>query len=201
MSYIYKLIDPITNEIRYVGKTDKELSIRKNQHIRDSKRYNNHKSNWIKLLIREGYEPIIELIEECDNDKWEEREIFWISQYDNLTNGTLGGDGCVPTEETIEKLRKCNSGENNPRYGVEVSQETKDKISKALKDRTLTEKHKENLKKSSNKKQICIDGMIYESVMSASKKLNIPYSTLDSKAKSKNNQTTYYLNKKANYEF
>lgn len=70
MRYIYKLIDPITKEIRYVGQTD-NLKRRFNDHLSSSTNinsasYNTHKSCWIRKLINNGYEPIMEIVDSCE---------------------------------------------------------------------------------------------------------------------------------------
>jgi len=112
MVKIYKLIDPISYEIRYVGKTITSLNDRLKVHIRQSKiaKKHTHKEAWIKSLLNKNVRPIIELIEEVDNDIWVERECFWISQLPNLTNissgGHCGGNGVKHTEERKQKLRE-----------------------------------------------------------------------------------------------
>lgn len=94
--YIYSLKDPITNKIRYIGKT---TNIQKryyyhcsNYHLNNE---NTHRSNWIKSLKNQNLKPIIEIIEECEN--WQEREIYWIKYHKDLgydlCNHTIGGDG------------------------------------------------------------------------------------------------------------
>lgn len=94
--YIYSLKDPITNQIRYIGKT---TNIQKRYYYHCSKYHleneNTHRSNWIKSLLKKELKPIIEIIEECYN--WQEREIYWIKYYKDLNydlcNHTIGGDG------------------------------------------------------------------------------------------------------------
>lgn len=117
--FIYKLIDPITNEIRYVGKT-KDIEDRYKRHMQNCylNQYdkNTHKSRWIKQLIRQGLSPIIEVIEECHKLNVNDREIFWIKslkeQNHPLTNLSLGGEvgvdwnGRKHTTEAINKIKK-----------------------------------------------------------------------------------------------
>jgi hypothetical protein len=89
---IYKLIDPITNEIRYIGKTKNVLLKRYNEHISRAKQeHDSHVYCWIKKLLKDNLKPIIKLVEECNEDDWEEREKYWISFYPNLTNISKGG--------------------------------------------------------------------------------------------------------------
>jgi hypothetical protein len=67
-SKIYALVDPVSNQIRYIGQTIQELHLKFNQHWRDrnqGKEKNEHKSNWInKLYANHGLKPKIILIED-----------------------------------------------------------------------------------------------------------------------------------------
>lgn len=141
--HIYVLKHPDTQEVRYVGKTVKPLSYRLSNHISNAKgnKHNKHLSSWILKILAEGKRPIIELIETCSHDTWQEREQYWISQYPNLINLTLGGDGCLGFQhspETVEKLRQVNLGSSH-------TQEFKDNMSKRLKGVPLTEEHKKKI--------------------------------------------------------
>lgn len=89
---IYKLVDPITNEIRYIGKTKNALLKRYNEHISRAKQgHYSHVYCWIRKLLKDNLKPLIELVEVCSDNNWEEREIYWISYYPNLTNISKGG--------------------------------------------------------------------------------------------------------------
>ena len=62
----------------------------------------------------------------------------------NMTNGGDGSVGHIQSEETKRKIgekakERMSNPENNPRYGVTVSDDTKEKISKALKGKYLGE--------------------------------------------------------------
>ena len=108
---IYKLIDPNTNEVRYVGKTITKLYDRMKVHVRQSRvaSKHTHKEAWIKGLLNKGLKPIIELIEEVCIESWAEREMYWIGFYPNLTNLSIGGEsgnvGCRYPVDRINKLR------------------------------------------------------------------------------------------------
>lgn len=95
-TYIYGLIDPNTKIIRYIGKSDCPKT-RLSNHIQTSKKSNTHKSNWIKSLLKDKKKPEIIILEEVDNDIWEEREKYWIKKYKDsgvdVTNFTNGGEG------------------------------------------------------------------------------------------------------------
>jgi len=82
-TYIYALIDPITNYTKYVGKSNKPKDrIRIHIHnARFNKTSNVHLCRWINSLLSKGLEPQLKIIEEVDVGKWKEREIYWISFY------------------------------------------------------------------------------------------------------------------------
>jgi len=102
---IYALIDPQTNEVRYIGKTIQTLKKRLTQHLCDGN--NTYKTNWIKKLKTNGLKPKIELIELVDDSEWVIREQYWISKYNNLTNLTDGGEsGAYFTDEILSKISK-----------------------------------------------------------------------------------------------
>jgi hypothetical protein len=96
ITYIYTLNDPITNEIRYVGKSNTP-NVRHRKHISEAKsnKNNNHKINWIKSLLAKNLKPTLDVIDEIEGD-WVWLEEYWISQFKgwgfNLVNGTNGGE-------------------------------------------------------------------------------------------------------------
>ena len=117
-TYIYKLTDPITLQIRYIGKTI-NLEQRLYNHIRTAKKmtYKRHICYWINSLLKQGKLPVMEVLEECDIN-WQEKEQYWIDFYKgNLCNHTLGGEGRIGSrlfdneEEIIQLIiDKLNSG-------------------------------------------------------------------------------------------
>lgn len=94
-AYIYALVDPNTEEVRYVGKTV-NLEWRLRDHCNGSNNCNNpHKSRWIAKLKAAGKKPIMTILQECDGDAWEGAECHWIAHYRSmgaqLTNILSGG--------------------------------------------------------------------------------------------------------------
>lgn len=91
---IYSLVDPRTNQVRYVGKSNSPKE-RFREHLSDIS--NSRKSRWICELKNEGLLPFLEILEVVDISKWQEREIFWIDRHTKngivLLNSTKGGDG------------------------------------------------------------------------------------------------------------
>jgi len=152
--YIYTLSHPITNEVRYVGKTI-NIKRRYKQHLYDKR--GSHKASWVKSLKNEGLKPIMNIVEICTLDNWEIQEKYWIRQFDKLTNLKSGGnDGYqrITTEETKEKIRQANLG------------------------KTLSKEHKKKISDNAIKRPISIDGVIYESISDATRILKFHYTTI-----------------------
>lgn len=95
-TFIYTLKDPISNEIRYVGKSDNPNN-RLLEHIKKSKYSKTYKNNWIVSLLKKDLKPILEILDIVDLNNWGFWEKYWISQFRtwgfNLTNISDGGDG------------------------------------------------------------------------------------------------------------
>jgi group I intron endonuclease len=173
--FIYSLSHPITHEVRYVGKTVRPKA-RYNEHINDIS--SSHKANWIKLLLSQNLQPNMNILEECIETTWSEREKYWIKQYHNLTNSTEGGEDGRLSKSVRKRLSKINSGKGNPNYGKVVSQKTKDKLSDRLTGRKLSNEHKDNISKGSHKRSVIINGIQYISISDASRKLDISVTTI-----------------------
>lgn len=113
--YIYTLEHPITQEVRYVGKT-KNPKMRFQNHLNKSHNKHSHKTNWIESLKKEGLKPVMKIIEEVDENNWQFWEKFWIHQFKvwgfNLINHTVGGDGLTLGNNTSFKKghKTWNSG-------------------------------------------------------------------------------------------
>lgn len=145
---IYTLEDPVTGDIRYIGKTRSSLKYRLSQHIHDS--LNNgtktRKKAWIKGLILQGLLPVIQVLDVVDNDDWKLSEQYWISQLKawgfKLTNMTAGGDGnqkMVMSEESKQKRSAALKGRKRPK-------EVTEKISKAHLGKKLLDSTKEKIR-------------------------------------------------------
>jgi hypothetical protein len=107
-----------SGEIRYIGKTVRQLEARLRRHIQEAESYrdNSYRCNWIRALLARGSKPTIILIGETSGDGCGE-EVAWIAygrqEGWRLTNRTDGGDG-VPgykhTDQTKEKMRMLHLG-------------------------------------------------------------------------------------------
>jgi len=114
---IYKLIDPTTNSIKYIGSTHKSLKRRLSDHLSDARRgQKNYRCNWIRSLLSKGIYPSIDIIEKVNYEERSEKEKYWISYYgrENLVNGTDGGEGVcglLVSDETKKKLSFSHIGQ------------------------------------------------------------------------------------------
>lgn len=113
---IYGLIDPFTNQLRYVGKS-KDLCRRKTEYVRYKKAPKRHVEKWVNSLITKGVVPDIEILEELeDPKKLNELEKFYIAYFKslgcNLCNHTDGGEGMCGFQYTYEQ-----NLENSKRQG------------------------------------------------------------------------------------
>ena len=166
---IYWLADPKTDELRYVGWTCKSLKQRLYSHLYVKDKEKSRKSNWIRLLKRNGSKPTINLLQEVPLKDFAKAEMYWIDYFRkqgcNLTNATDGGEGTVgfSLKDFVEERRFLgyydtdkwkNEAERlrSLRRNVPNTDEAKRKISEKLKGRIFTEEHKakqsEGIKKS-----------------------------------------------------
>ena len=163
---------------------------RDNKHIVDAwKKYGENAFEWVVL-------------EECEIDKLDEREIFWIKEKDSYKNGynqTLGGGGLrgkicsietrlkmsnsrkgkKRSEDAIRNISLAKQGNKNPMFGKKLSEETKRKMSisqlKAIKPR---------------KPVICVEtGVVYSSIHEASRMLNANISKISAVCNGKRKTT------------
>lgn len=130
IAYIYALSNPITKEVRYVGKTNNP-SLRLSMHILE--KANTKKSAWIKSLEKKGLKPEMEILEEMPHEPdslWQEAERFYISYFRflgmRLTNADDGGvSGCKRDEETKKKISASNMGKKMSPQAIEKMKATK----------------------------------------------------------------------------
>ncbi len=110
--HIYSLSCPITNEVKYIGKTIQRPDYRYRSHISESK-HNRRKDKahcWIKSLLNKNLKPIMLIIEETYDIN---RECYWIKYYkdlgNNIKNFTDGGElGNIGKTWKISKEKLVN---------------------------------------------------------------------------------------------
>lgn len=145
MGVIYKTTNLIENKI-YIGQ--------------DSKNNTEYYGSGRKLkakIAKYGKDNFIkEILEECDIDKLNDREVYWISYYDsmnpnigyNLTSG--GSQHVIFSDETRKKLSNANKGRTAWNKGIPMSKEAKFKASIKLKGRILSDEHKKKISQSAS---------------------------------------------------
>lgn len=124
---VYGLADPITGELRYIGKSTTGVARRLGSHMcASSLRGKTRKNNWLKSLIRRGLKPEAFVIEAFDSKSpLNESERHQIAAFKmmgaRLTNGTIGGDGqggpCPPARR--EKIAAAQRGKPRPKWSAE----------------------------------------------------------------------------------
>ena len=161
---IYKLIDPETNETRYIGLTFNDLKQRLRSHC--SEKSKSHKSNWVQLLGSKGLKPIIESIEEdiSSYDDVCEREVYYIEKYKSeghrLTNMASGGNKNKKMSD--ETRKKMSESAKNRNFKLVLSDETK---------KILSEKAIERFKDDNEREKLRISNKKYEDSKSDDQKL------------------------------
>jgi len=147
---IYKLIDPISNDIRYIGLTFNDLKQRLKSHC--SEKSKSHKSNWIQQLKSKGLKPLIESIENniLSYDDVCNREIYWIEKYKleghPLTNMASGGNkNKKMSDESREKMSIAKI-ERYKTYKLVLSEDVKEILSLKSKERFKDDKEREKLR-------------------------------------------------------
>lgn len=95
MAYIYKITNRI-NEKAYIGKTNKSVHQRFQEHQKDSQRKSLQKRPLYNAFNFYGIDNFfVETIEECDFEQASIREIYWVKHFNTYQcgyNATLGGD-------------------------------------------------------------------------------------------------------------
>ena len=169
MIVIYALIDPRTQQCRYVGKTSR-LKQRLQDHTTIKGKTLRYR--WAMELKHLSLSPEAVVLEDTtDKERWQEYEQFWIAYMmflgADLTNRTAGGIGTIGhkhtedtrnrmsksrmghvgymtgrthTDATKEAIRLGNIGRTSPMKGCTHSEETKEKMRATQSARRATEK-------------------------------------------------------------
>lgn len=110
---IYYLVNPINNEIFYVGKTSYPISTRLTNHIGQAKLphaqfKNTAKDETILLILKDGKRPQVHLIEEIishcriDDLLASDRELFWIKEYLKIGHPLLNIEGTGDSDSNTQ---------------------------------------------------------------------------------------------------
>lgn len=173
--FIYKITNKINHKF-YIGKTIGDINKRFNRHCRLS-------SKCLKLsaaIRKYGREYFsIECIDTAeDMEQLNQKEIFWIKHLRAVELGynlTYGGEGGIPTKETVEKISKSKRGKK-------LSDSTRKKFSEI---RTGHLNHK------AKKVRVIVDGdaFVFDCLKYAASFLGMNYSTARSIAQKRNKKS------------
>ena len=141
--YIYFHINPLKNEIFYVGKGKDKRAWSKSK-----------RSNYWKNIVKK-YGFIVDVVEDnLTEDEAFEREIFYIRKIGrkdlktgplvNLTDGGEGGINKILSNEHRERISKSLKG-NKRAQGKKLSDEHKEKIGQGSKNRIRDNEYRNNL--------------------------------------------------------
>jgi hypothetical protein len=119
---IYILIDPETNIVKYVGKSNNPKR-RFGRHL--SRKTNARKQQWLNALKNKDLKPELLIIDNVNNSEWEFWEYHYINLYKswgfdllNLQEGgrhnSSGFKNCKHTDETKDKISIELSNRNRP---------------------------------------------------------------------------------------
>lgn len=135
---LYLLLDPTTEEVRYVGITKFEISARLAGHVQESysEKHQSHRARWVRALRKQGLKPIIREYRKVeDGERWQDAEMQAVSHFKamgaRLVNGTAGGDGTTDREwrPNADQRAKMSAF----RMGMRPTEETRKKRSESLK--------------------------------------------------------------------
>lgn len=196
-TYIYVLIDPLTHEIRYVGKTNRPV-IRLQEHIKKAKYDKTHKNHWILSLKKLGVKPVLEIIDVVSDNECGFWEQYWMDlikswgfKLTNIASGGVGGDlgvevrklistklkGRKFTNETIEKMRegaKKRKLSDAGRKSLSINRSGKKNPMYGRKQPESSKKYREIIQLDVNLNEI----KIWKGIIVASKELNINRCTI-----------------------
>lgn len=138
MTFIYR-IENTVNKKWYIGKTRRPLA-RWFQHLGHVRL--NKQTYLCRAIRKHGIENfrMILIDSAADDTAANKLEVYYIKEFETYKpaigyNSTFGGDGVVPTEETIQKNKQSHIGlmakEKHPMWGKHHTMETKAKISKS----------------------------------------------------------------------
>lgn len=181
---VYKITNNVNGKI-YIGQTTRSLENRWRQHRHHPGCRILHKA--IKKYGAENF--TVEQIDAAANiDELNQKEKLWIQHYDciapNGYNLKSGGNRPTYSEASRQRMSRNHadmSGENNPRYGVRLSDDTRKKISDSHKGKSLSAQHRLRVAMASPKRKCVLNidtGEHFSSSRMAEKQCGLPHGTV-----------------------
>jgi group I intron endonuclease len=155
-TFIYGLIDPRNDQVRYVGKSNNP-QVRLLRHIKDAKAGGTcHRLSWIRGLLNLNLLPLLTVLEEVDVSVWGEREEYWIGKFDNLTNMIDGGKFCPMSVDSIVKKMKETKRLNPQKFSIETRRKLSDRT-KSLWDLGIKKPRVQSVSERNTRKKSMVD--------------------------------------------
>lgn len=134
---IYALIDPRTDDVRYVGATV-DLPRRLGEHLYRCKREESHCARWLRQLLDDGHKPGVWQLAVVDGD-WSPVESYWINVFRglfDLTNIMDGGQGAsAGVPKSLATRQKMSAAATRWQTGRTLPKQHKDSFSAERKKR------------------------------------------------------------------
>ena len=115
-TFIYALIDPTTDKIRYIGKSNNPKQ-RLLRHIKDVYKTISYKNSWLRSLLSNNLYPELFILDEVSYEEWQFWEQHYISLYKyygyTLTNMTIGGESGNNNKESLLKMVRTRKSRNS----------------------------------------------------------------------------------------
>lgn len=150
---IYSITNTITNKV-YVGSAV-NIDLRWKEHLNDLRKNKHHSIKLQRAFVKYGEANFIfDVIMLCDKSELIVNEQTFIDQLESYKKGynscPVAGSrlGSKQSEETKNKIRVKLKGRPSPKKGTTASAETRVKLSKARKDKKLSDTHIENIRQS-----------------------------------------------------
>ena len=161
--YIYCITNDINNK-QYVGKTTDSIDKRFKEHLNDATKERCQNRPLYRAINKYGKEHFsIKLLEECDLQDLELKEIYWINQLNTYSygyNATHGGDGKQLYDYSIF-IQDFNNGMSIRDIANKFQCDT-DTVSNAISKAGLNTNLNRNKKHSHMIQQLTLDGTIIQ---------------------------------------
>lgn len=174
--FIYGLIDPRTNALRYVGESYRPKR-RLGEHVALARISPNNRRRvvrWVRSLLKVQMLPLLEILEEVPDEAANDAERFWIASLRaagaQLLNMATGGEGGGPlTEAARQKLRQRTfSAEHRAKIGAASRLRTSPRfraLNESRRGQALSTEHRNKIRASVTKlfadQTTCCRGHLY----------------------------------------
>lgn len=153
-TFIYMLIDPRDDEIRYIGKANDVLS-RLGGHLRDASRRRSRVYAWINELVASGHSPVVATLDRIPMEEWQDAERFYIKEYRDcgfdLLNISAGGNEPGLNAEALKRNGRSNAKAIHSDPERRALWELKKRIGDTLRCKYVSDECKERIKASARR--------------------------------------------------